>query len=102
MADEAGGEGEEALARELGRQAEAADEAFREAAVRLLREGEIDPRLLVLAMARVTGEMAAATVLACGAGGDALLADVLEVVGRACREHGEVLEAMTGPAAGNA
>jgi hypothetical protein len=102
MADETGDEDEEALAQELGRQAEAADEAFREAAVRLLREGEIDPRLLVLAMARAMGEMAAATALACGAGGGALLGDVLEVVGRACHEHGEVLGLATGPTAGSA
>jgi hypothetical protein len=102
MADETGDEDEEALAQELGRQAEAADEAFREAAVRLLREGEIDPRLLVLAMARVTGEMAAATALAAGLDGEGLLRDVLVVVGRACRDHGAALGLATGPAAGNA
>jgi hypothetical protein len=102
MADEAGGEDEETLARELGRQAKEAADALRAAALRLLREGAVDPRLVVLATARVTGEMAAATALACGAGGDARLGDVLEVVGRACREHGAALELATGPATGSA
>jgi hypothetical protein len=102
MADEAGGEGEETLARELGRQAEKAADALRAAALRLLREGAVDPRPIVLAMARVTGEMAASTALAAGLDGEGLLRDVLVVVGRACRDHGAALGLATGPAAGNA
>jgi hypothetical protein len=101
MADEIGDD-EEALARELGRQAEEAADALRATALRLLQEGAVDPRLVVLAMALVTGEMAATTALAAGLDGEGLLGDVLEVVRRACREHAAALGLATGPAAGNA
>jgi hypothetical protein len=57
---------------------------------------------VVLAAARVTGEPAAATALASEAGGDALLGDVVEEVGRSCREHCAALGLATGPAAGGA
>jgi hypothetical protein len=50
MADEIGDD-EEALARELGRQAEEAADALRATALRLLQEGAVDPRPIVLAMA---------------------------------------------------
>ena len=98
MADEIGDD----EARHLGRQAETAADALRAAALGLLREGGIDPRLIVLAAARVTGELAAAAALAAGVDGEGLLGDVLEVAGRACREHREALELATGPAAGSA
>ncbi len=102
MADETGDEDEEAPARALERQAAAAAEAFRAAPLGLLRAGEVDPRLVVLAAARVTGELAAATALAAGLDGDALLGDVLEVARGSCREHGEALALATGPPAGSA
>ena len=55
---------DEAEGRELGRQMEAVTEAIRAAALRLLRGGEVDPWLVVLAAARVTGEPGASAALA--------------------------------------
>ncbi len=52
--------------RDLAAQAEAAADAIRAAALRLLKEGEVHPRLVVLAVARVAGELGAATALAGG------------------------------------
>jgi hypothetical protein len=100
MEDDAGSD--EAEAREFGRQAEVAADALRAAALRLLQKGEVDPRLIVLAAARVVGELAAATALAAGQDGDVVLADVIEVARRSCREHREALEAATLRVAGNA
>ena len=57
---------ERAEARELGEQMEAATEAIRATVLRLLRVGEVHPQLIVLAVARVAGELAAAAALAGG------------------------------------
>src|ERR671913_153580 len=64
------GEGADELeGRELGTQAEAAADAIRAAALRLLKGGEVHPRLVVLAAARVAGELGAAAALAGDPGG---------------------------------
>src|SRR5687768_3201021 len=54
---------------DLEAQMGAATAALREAVRRLLRAGEVHPRLIVLAVARVTGELAASAALAGGRAG---------------------------------
>ena len=87
---------------ELGEQLEAATDAIRAAVVGLLREGEVDPRLVVMAVARVAGELGAAAALAGGQDHEALLGELAEVVREAGREHHEALRALELPAAGSA
>ena len=65
MADETGGD-EEAERPDLERQMEVASDAIRAAVLRLLKEGEALPRVIVFAVARVAGELGAATALAGG------------------------------------
>ena len=55
---------DEAEGRELGRQMEAATDAIRAAVLRLPRDGEVHPQLVVLAVARITDEVVAGTALA--------------------------------------
>ena len=87
---------------ELTAQMEAAIDEIRAAALRLLREGEIHPQLIVLAVVRVAGELGAATALAGGQDYEGLLGELAEVMRQAGREHHEVLRAMELPVAGNA
>ena len=86
----------------LGRQAEEAANAIRAAVLRLLKEGEVHPRLVVLAVARVVGELGAAAALAGGEDAEALLDALAEFVREAGREHREALRAVTLPTAGSA
>jgi hypothetical protein len=51
---------------DLERQMQAATDAVRAAALRLLQEGEVHPQLVVLAAARVAGELGASAALATG------------------------------------
>ena len=74
-------------------QMEAAAEAIREAVLRLLQEGEVDPQYVVLAAAGVTGELGADIAQAGGMGAEELLDDLADLV----RLAGEEL-----PAAGSA
>jgi hypothetical protein len=80
----------------------AATEALRETVLRLLRVGEVHPQLVVLAMARVTGELAASAALAGGEEVEPLLDKLAEVVRHAGWEHHEALQAERLPVAGNA
>jgi len=80
----------------------AATEALRETVLRLLRLGEVHPQLIVLAMARVTGELAAAAALAGGQELEPLLGKLAEVVRHAGREHHATLQAARLPVAGSA
>ncbi len=93
---------EETGDRDLGRQAEAAADAIRAAALRLLEEGEVHPRLVVLAVARVAGELGASAALAGGEDAEALLDALAGFVREAGREHREVLRAVALPTAGSA
>ena len=79
----------------------AATEALRETVLRLLRLGEVHPRLIVLALARVTGELAAAA-LAGGQELEPLLGELAEVVRHAGREHHATLQAEMLPVDGSA
>ena len=87
---------------ELETQMEAAADAIRAAALRLLREGEVHPQLVVLAAARVAGELGAGAALAGGMEVETLLGELAEVVRRAGREHADTLRAEALPVAGNA
>jgi hypothetical protein len=86
----------------LAAQAEEAADAIRAAALRLLKEGEVHPRLVVLAVARVAGELGAASALAGGEDAEALLDALAGFLREAGREHREALRAVTLPTAGSA
>jgi hypothetical protein len=87
---------------ELEAQLRTAMEGLRRAVVRLLQEGEVHPHLVVLALARVTGEVGAGTALASGQDPEELLGDLADAVRQAGREFREVLQAGAMPPAGNA
>jgi hypothetical protein len=93
---------EEADKQELERQLRVATEAIREAVLRLLRTGEVHPQLVVLAVARVTGELGASAALAGGEDIARLLRELAEVVRSTGLEHQETLRAETLPVAGSA
>ena len=78
----------------------AATEALRETVLRLLRVGEVHPQLILLAMARVTSELAAA--LAGEQELEPLPGELAEVVRQAGREHHATLQAEMLPVAGSA
>ena len=60
---------------------EAAADAIRAAVLQLLQAGEVDPRLVVLAVAQMAGELGAATALASGRQeAEDLLDELAEVV----------------------
>jgi hypothetical protein len=100
-----GGEGimtnEAAEDQDLEAPMRAATETLRATVLRLLRLGEVHPRLIVLAVARVTGELAAAA-LAGGQELEPLLGELAEVVRHAGREHHATLQAEMLPVAGSA
>jgi hypothetical protein len=91
---------------DLEAQMRAATEALRETVLRLLRAGEVHPQLIVLAMAQVTGELAAAAAaaaaLAGGQDGEPLLGELAKVMRHAGREHHQTLQAERLPLAGSA
>ena len=95
-------EAEQAEAQELGEQLEATTDAIRAAVVRLLREGEVDPRLVVMAVARVAGELGAAAALAGGMDIGTMLDELAEVVRETGHEHHEAPRTPELPGAGNA
>jgi hypothetical protein len=93
---------EKAEEQDLEQQLRTATEALREAVLRLLRAGEVHPQLIVLAVAQLTGELAASAALAGGKGLEELLGELVEVVRQASREHHVTLQAEMLPVAGNA
>jgi hypothetical protein len=72
-------------------QAEAAADTIRAAVLRLLKEGEVHPRVVVLAAALAGGEDA-----------EEVLGGLAGVVREAGRDHYEALRAVTLPTAGSA
>ena len=80
----------------------AATEALRETVLRLPRAGAVHPQLIVLAVARVTGELAASAALAGGEAVEPRLGELAEVVRHAGREHHQTLQAEMLPVAGSA
>jgi hypothetical protein len=87
---------------ELEAQLGTAMEGLQRAVVRLLQEGEVHPHLVVLALARVTGEVGAGAALAGGQDPEELLGELAGGVRQAGREFREMVEAEALPTAGNA
>jgi hypothetical protein len=89
---------------QLEAQMEIAVDTIREAVMRLLREGEVHPHLIIMAAARVAGGLGAAAALASGQDIEGLLDDLAEALRQAGREHHETLQAELEalPVAGNA
>ena len=89
---------------QLEAQMETAVDAIREAILRLLREGEVHPQIIVMAAARVAGGLGAGAALASGQDLEGLLDDLAEALRQAGREHHEMLRAELAalPVAGSA
>src|SRR4051794_5021608 len=86
---------------ELEAQLGTAMQGLQRAVVRLLQEGEVHPHLVVLALARVTGEVGAGAALAGGHDPGRGLGELAEGVREAGREFRGMLETGALPAAGN-
>ena len=76
--------------------------SLQRAVAHLLEEGEAHPRLVILALARVTGEAGTAAALADGEDPEVWLAELAEAMREAGREFREMLRAEALPTAGNA
>jgi hypothetical protein len=87
---------------ELAAQLQAATEAFQRTAGRLLREGEMHPQLIVLAAARVAGELGAGMALADGLDPEELPGELADFMRQAGLGFREALRAEALPTAGNA
>jgi hypothetical protein len=74
---------------EAANQMEAAAEAIREAVLRLLEAGEIDPQYVALAAAGVTGELGADIARLGGVDLETVLGDLADLVREAGRAHAE-------------
>ena len=72
-------------------QMETAAEAIRGAVLRLLEEGEVDPQYVVLAAARVTGELGADIARIGDVHLETVLGDLADLVREAGRAHAEDL-----------
>jgi hypothetical protein len=85
-------------------QMETAVDAIREAVLRLLREGEVHPQIIVMAATRVAGGLGAGAALASGQDIEGLLDELADVLRQAGREHLETLQAELAalPVAGSA
>ena len=97
--------GEEAELREFAEQMERATIMVQETVGRTLREGEIHPHVIVLAVARVAGELMGALAAASGHNLDEVVKDSSEIVQQAARNHYDELQAMKAemmPVAGDA
>ena len=94
--------GEDTEQRELEAQMQAATEMVERVIQRMLREGEIHPQLIMLAVARVAGGITAAAALAGGEDIEKMLGDVTEHVRQAGHAVHDALRAELMPVAGNA
>jgi hypothetical protein len=94
--------GEETDEEELEAQFWTATEGLQRAVMRLFQDSDIHPHVMVLALARVTGEVGAGTALASDQDPEELLGELAEVVRRAGREFQEMVQAEALPTAGNA
>jgi hypothetical protein len=93
---------DDAQAQEFARQLEAAMKPIRKAVGGLLRAGEVDPRVIALAVAGVAGEFGASMARAGEGDLETILTDLTHVLRHAGQEHDEVLEVALTPAAGSA
>ena len=87
---------------EFQKQAQAATDAIRATVLRLLRDGEVHPHLIVLAVARVAGELGASAALAAGEDVEAMLGNLAEVLQQAGQDQRETLLTELLPVAGRA
>src|SRR5919205_4341731 len=87
---------------ELEAQFQTATEGLQRAVMRLFQDSDIHPHVMVLTLARVTGEVGAGAALAGGQDPEGLLGELAEVVRQAGREFRRMLEAEALPIAGNA
>src|SRR5919205_4325944 len=87
---------------ELEAQFQTATEGLQRAVMRLFQDSDIHPHVMVLALARVTGEVGAGAALAGEQDPEELLGELAEVVRRAGREFREMLRAEAMPTTGNA
>ena len=87
---------------ELEAQFWTATEGLQRTVMRLFQDSDIHPHLMVLALARVTGEVGAGEALAGGQDPDELLGELAEVVRRAGREFQEMVRLEAVPVAGSA
>src|SRR4051794_24082422 len=94
--------GEETERDELEEQLWTATGELQRTVMRLFQDSDIHPHVMVLALARVTGEVGAGTALAEEQDPEELLGELAEVVRRAGREFQEMVQAETLPTAGNA
>ena len=99
-----GNDNDEAEQEDIGEQMGVATDAIREAVLRLFREGEVHPWVVVLAAARVAGELGASAALAGGQDTEKLLGELAGVMRQAGRDQAQTLraEGLLAPAAGNA
>jgi len=86
----------------LEAQLQTATEALRKAVMRLFQDRDIHPQLVVLALARVTGEVGAGAALAGEQDPEKLLDDLAGVVRQAGREFHDMVRLATVTAAGSA
>src|SRR3954452_14330361 len=93
---------DETEAQSLEAQMHLAMEGVRKAVLRLLQDGEVHPQLVVLAVARIAGELGAGIAQAGDMDLETILTDVIEVVRKAGRTHHQLLQAEELPVAGNA
>jgi hypothetical protein len=87
---------------QLEAQMEAAVDAIRATVQRLLREGDVHPHIIVMAVTRVAGELGASAAMAGGQEVEKLLGELAEVLQQAGRDCHEMLQAELLPVAGNA
>src|SRR5689334_18337386 len=86
----------------LEAQFQTATEGLQRAVMRLLQDRDIHPHVMVLALARVTGEVGAGTASTGGRDPEELPGELAEAVREAGREFREMLQAEALPTAGNA
>ena len=86
---------EEAEHRVFAEQMEAATVIVQQTVGRMLREGAIHPHVVVLAVARVAGELMGALAAASGNNLDEVLRDSTEIVHQAARNHYDEVQAIT-------
>ncbi len=90
---------------EIEQQMQAASAMVQALIGQMLREGAIHPHVVVLAVARVAGELMGALAAASGHDLDEVLKDSTEIVHQAARNHYDEVQAVTAelmPVAGSA
>ena len=87
---------------EADEQIEAATNAIRATLLRLLREGEVHPQVIILALATTLGEFAAGVALATREDVGPMTDDLAALVREVVCEHHETLRMIELPAVGNA